>query len=72
MSADQITDVDAFDAPFGRQITLQEVAYESGLVMLRLRIREGSRFTIIELDSETAKHWGDIMSDWAANAPNPT
>jgi hypothetical protein len=71
MSGDQITDVDTFDAPFGRQITLQEVAYESGLVMLRLRIREGSRFTIIELDSETAKHWGKTMSKWAANAANP-
>jgi len=65
MSGDQITDLDTIDAPYGRQIVLQEVAYESGMTLLRLRVREGSRFTIIELDAESAEHWATVMSNWA-------
>jgi len=32
---------------------------------LRVRIREGSRFTILDLDPSTAAHWGGAMSAWA-------
>jgi hypothetical protein len=63
--ADRVTDLDTFEAPYGQQIVLQEVAYESGMTLLRLRIREGTRFTIIELDADTAKRWADVMTSWA-------
>jgi hypothetical protein len=47
-------------------VLLQEVAHDSGMVLLRVRIREGRRFTILDLDAETARLWGGAMVDWAA------
>jgi hypothetical protein len=37
--------------------------------MLRIRIREGRRFTIVDLDAETAGRWGNLMAAWAASKP---
>ncbi len=70
MSGDQITDLGTIDAPYGRQIVLQEVAYASGMTLLRLRIREGTRFTILELDAKSAGRWARIMSVWATDQSN--
>ena len=33
--------------------------------MLRVRIREGKRFTTMDLDWDTAARWGQVMLDWA-------
>jgi hypothetical protein len=33
--------------------------------MLRVRIKEGTRFTVMDIDEATAAHWGKAMSDWA-------
>ena len=52
-------------APYGRRIRLDEIAYESGMTLLRLTIREGGRFTILEIDSKTADEWGRLMLQWA-------
>ncbi len=63
--------LDKFRVPLGNQeIELQEVAHDSGgMPLLRLRIRERSRFTVFEVDAVTARHWGQAMLDWsAANA----
>jgi hypothetical protein len=65
MSGEMVVPVDEFDAPYGRKIKLEAVEHESGLRMLRLRIREGSRFTILDLDESTAMHWGTAMCSWA-------
>jgi hypothetical protein len=59
--------LDQFTAPIGKQqIELQHVDHdEGGLNMLRIRIREGKRFTIFDIDPNTAKHWASVMQDWA-------
>ncbi|TRZ56464.1 MAG: hypothetical protein D4S02_15520 [Rhodocyclaceae bacterium] len=64
----QITPVDKFILPIGRQtIELQRIVYESGgMPQLRLRIREGKRFTVIDIDPDSAEHWGRAMIAWAA------
>lgn len=63
-----ITPVDKFDLPIGRQtIELQRIVYESGgMPQLRLRIREGKRFTVIDIDPDSAERWGHAMIAWAA------
>lgn len=53
-------------APYGREIWLTEVDFESGMRLLRVTIREGSRYTILDLDPATAESWARSMSDWAA------
>ncbi len=60
-----VTRLERFQAPYGREVELQEVLYESGMKLLRLRIREGKRFTVMDLDPATAAHWGSAMSRWA-------
>lgn len=63
--------LDKFRVPIGNQeIELQDVGYEAGgMPLLRLRIREKSRFTIFEIDAQTAARWGEVMLAWAqANA----
>ena len=52
-------------APYGRQIRLEDVAYESGMKLLRLTIREGGRYTILEIDAPTARDWAEAMRKWA-------
>ena len=67
MSAHQsITDLQTINAPWNKTVTLQEVAYEGGVNMLRLRIKEGKRFTDLELDVGTLKQLNGSISDWLA------
>lgn len=64
---EQTTNLDRFRAPIGGQeIELQQVVYESGgMSMLRIRIRERSRFTVFEIDANTAARWGQVLLQWA-------
>jgi len=61
---EKITELGALEAPYGKQIVLQNVAYENGMRVLRVRIREGNRFTIFDLDDNTTSQLTDLMSDW--------
>jgi len=65
---DQITSIDKFVLPIGRQeIELQRIVYESGgMPLLRVRIREGKRFTVFDMDPESAGRWGQAMLAWVA------
>jgi hypothetical protein len=59
-------------APLGAQeIELQQVDLEAGgMSLLRTRIREHSRFTVFDIDPQTAAAWGEALVDWA-NAQRP-
>ncbi len=51
-------------APFGREVRLDEVRFESGMRLLRVTIREGKRITVLDLDAETALAWAKAMALW--------
>ncbi len=68
MSDETVTELDSFPAPWGREVKLQAVLHESGLRMLRIRIKEGSRFTVMDIDEETAERWATAMAGWAGGA----
>ena len=53
-------------APFGREIRLDEVRFESGMRLLRVTVREGKRFTQLDIDAKTAHAWADVMKQWAS------
>ena len=65
MSDPLVTDIERIEAPYRRQILLQDVAHESGLKLLRIRVREGNRFTILDIDEPTARVWGERMLAWS-------
>lgn len=63
---DEFINFDKFLAtPYRQEIELQQVNHEAGFSTLRLRIREIKRFTIFEIDRETAQHWGSALLEWA-------
>ncbi len=64
---DNITSLDKFVLPIGKQaIELQQIEYEGGgMALLRVRIREGSRFTVFDVDPGSAERWGRAMIAWA-------
>jgi hypothetical protein len=66
MSEKTVSDLQTFVTPFRRQeIKLQDASHESGLKMLQIRVREGQRFTILEIDAKTAKALGTSILEWA-------
>jgi len=61
-----VTRLEKFPAPYGKEVTLENVAYENGMRVLRIHIREGRRFTVMDIDASTAMTWGAAMTRWAA------
>jgi len=55
-------------APYGREIRLDDLAYESGMRLLRVTIREGRRFTTLDLDPQRAREWASAVLRWADEA----
>ncbi len=69
----QVSELEKFRVPLGGQeISLQEITHaEGGMPMLRIRIREGKRFTIFDVDPLTAQAWSEAMGRWAAGQGKP-
>jgi Family of unknown function (DUF6967) len=63
----KITELTKFNVPLGgQQIELQQIDHaEDGMSLLRVRIREGKRFTIFDIDPATATSWASAMQQWA-------
>ncbi|MBP6483514.1 MAG: hypothetical protein KAX88_03845 [Rhodoferax sp.] len=62
-----VTPLEKLTIPLGGQvIELQQLDYEAGgMSLLRTRIREKSRFTVFEIDPESARLWGEALLRWA-------
>ena len=59
--------------PLGNQeIELHQIDHvEGGMSLLRIRIREGKRFTIFDIDPDTAQQWAASMHQWADSQTRP-
>lgn len=68
----QINGLAKFKVPLGSQeIELQQIDHAAGgMSLLRVRIREGKRFTIFDIDPATAQQWAQAMKDWADTQPS--
>lgn len=68
----KLTQVAALTVPIGGQtIDLQQVDYAiaDAMSLLRVRIREGRRFTIFDIDPASARELGQALIDWAERQP---
>lgn len=63
---EKVSEIKVVDAPFSKQITFQKVEYENGFQFIRMRIKEGKRFTMIDLDVNTATSCADTINEWLA------
>jgi hypothetical protein len=68
VSDPELEDICRIPAPYRREVVVQEARYASGMRLLRLRIREGHRFTLLDLDAATASQLAEAMRGWAATA----
>lgn len=68
----QISELAKIRVPLGGQeIDLQQIDHVAGgMSLLRIRIREGKRFTIFDIDPATAEQWAAAMQHWAATQAN--
>ena len=66
-----ITPLERLTSPLGGQvIELQQLDYAGGgMSLLRTRIREKSRFTVFEIDPQTAQLWGEALLRWVQTQP---
>jgi hypothetical protein len=54
----------------GQQVEMHQMDFPAGgLSMLRVRIREGRRFTVFDIDPATAQAWGEALLAWARAQP---
>lgn len=63
--------IEVVNAPWNKELTVSDATYEGGFKMLHIRIKEGKRFTDVELDHLTARHLAELIGDWAKkNTPS--
>ncbi len=61
---EDISVIKKIPAPFGKEVEFFQVTYDNGFRFLRLQIREGKRFTTLDLDINTVKEWSDMINQW--------
>lgn len=68
---ESIEQIEVVNAPWHKELTISQANYEGGFKMLHIRIKEGKRFTDLELDHITAAHMAKLIGDWAEkNTPD--
>lgn len=58
-------DIAQIDLPYRRKAILRWVEFDSGMKMVRLILKEGTRITQVDLDADTARSLGGLLSDAA-------
>ncbi len=69
MHDDRIVEVGRLEAAWGAELTLQEIVRAEGAALLRLRIRQGRRFTDVELAPSAARELAGLLQEWAERTP---
>jgi len=64
MSGEEKEHLETLIAPFGREVRLDEVRFESGMRLLRVTVKEGRRITQLDIDADTALAWAKVMNLW--------
>jgi Family of unknown function (DUF6967) len=70
MSEGRLRDIAELELPYGRKARLRELTHDSGLRMLRLILREGTRITQVDIDEATARTLGRLLIENATAKTN--
>lgn len=68
MVEETVTDIGELDLPFGRRARVRAVLHASGLRMVRLVLREGTRITQVDMDEASARQLAEVLGK-AADGP---
>ncbi len=65
MSDPTKTELAHYITPFKRQdVLLSSISHENGLNLLEIKVREGRRFTMLEIDPEIASEMAAVLQKW--------
>lgn len=64
---EDIKDFGEIEAPYGKLMTFKDVTFDNGFKFMRIRIKEGKRFTDMDLDADTVKLLQQKFSEWLAD-----
>lgn len=70
MTEGRLRPIAELELPFGRRASLRELTHDSGLRMVRLVLREGTRITQVDLDEASALALGRLLVENAAATEN--
>ena len=59
--AEELREIARIELPYRRRAIVKEVIFDSGMRMTRLVLKEGTRITQVDLDSETAEQLGSLL-----------
>lgn len=62
-----LSEIARIAAPYRREIVLHDARWPSGMRLLRIRIREGHRFTIMDIDPHTATEVAAVLGAWTSD-----
>jgi len=62
----EVRELASFELPYRRKCAIRELTFDSGMKMVRLVLREGTRITQIDLDKDAASAIGQALVDAAA------
>ena len=65
--SEEVKDIATIELPYRRKAVVREATFGSGMKMVRLVLREGTRITQVDLDEETATRLGTILCAAAGN-----
>ena len=65
MEGESVTTIAKWDLAFSKKAAIKDIEYDSGMHLLRMTIREGTRITDVNLHAEAAKEIGEMMVKWA-------
>jgi hypothetical protein len=60
-----VTEIGAFDAPWGKKVKTREIEYEGGLKLFQVQVQEGTRFTQLDLDAASAARMANDLLSWS-------
>jgi hypothetical protein len=66
---EDVNELGEIEAPYGKQVIFKDITYDNGFKLLRIRIKEGKRFTDMDLDINTVKLLQKQFNDWLAAQP---
>jgi len=52
------------NAPYARRLRIKNVSHDSGMNMIQLEIKEGHRFTMVDLDPASATELKNQLEAW--------
>lgn len=57
--------METLHTPFEQIIEIRQIIHESGVPLLRLIVRDGERYQLLDLDVATAHALGKTLKTWA-------